>query len=1278
LSITTTVLLVIGCSSNSPNTHATATPITFTSANGSSAKVTVLAIASTVKLSMMPTGDRINAGVDWVVACGGNPVSGSITNGACGTLSPVHTADGQATAYTAPSVVPINASVTITGTVTSNPSQSSSVTFTIVPAPIGVAFTSVVPATLLVNTPLQLVTQVTNDPLNAGVAFSATCGSSSCGSFNPATSATGDSIYTSPSVVPPGSTVTITATSLTDTSKSASATVTITTPVLPPAVTVSVVPSSLYVQTSGSVHTVHFTAIVDNDPQAEGVDWTLQCAAKVCGTITAHTASGSAATYTAPATVPPGGSVTVTATSTANPTVSAPATADISKTAPIAVTITTPPPQALPTGTQATLTATTTGDTANLGVNWTATCATADACGSFNLSPAHTASGGQILYTAPAAVPSGAGLVTITASSPASTPSNPGIALTSIVAQPPSVALQQAPPSTMTSLTQAAVSATVANDVAPGGVTWSVQCSSTVPGGCGWISPVQTASGATATYTAPPVTSNGTTVTLTATSVADPSASITSNSITINPNTTPAVSFIPSLPAQMQPNATVSLIASVANDASNAGVDWQVCASGCGFFTIKPAIPAIPATATTPYVPAVPAVTATSASGWSNGLPIPYTTPPQVPSTGNVAILAMAHADNTKATSGTITITTSPAGSSLTGIVQAGMQPVVGASVSLYVAGVSGYASAASQLATATSDKNGNFTIPSTYSCPASTSQMYVVATGGKVGANAANPNLALMAALGNCSNLGSSPIVVNEVTTVASAYATAPFSSNDALTGNPSYLYLGTSAGNSAGIANAFAAVNNLVDITTGNARFFVPAGNAAAPYVTISTLADMLNSCAATAGGVEGDGSPCSVLFTAADVLSDHNRYNSVAPTDTLQATFNIAQHPVGNYGYDVSLSTTATFSSLVSSSSPFQPTLSSGPNDWSLSLNYAVGAGSSASDTLGSFAIDSGGNLWITDTTAGSVIEWNTTGAAITPSAGYSAGGSPIAIDTSGNVWISGNGSLSELTGLGVSLPGSPFAGVVGGGSDITIDAQGNLWIAAGAGVSEFSNLGATLSPAGGYTNSSIPGISAVAIDSSDNVWVGLSSSGANSFGLLSNPGGQLIAAGGSSSAGAVLPQMAADSAGNMWAVVGSGQGEVCDLPPYAGAGSTFAASTTCHDGDNANAQNTSLPSYNAQGIALDGAGTIWLSSAGGGTTPTIPPSVLPIILSGYLPPTGYYVSPSLAAGPLRLGIDGSGNVWVLLANNTITEYIGATAPTVNPTALALKNKKLGAKP
>ena len=1265
-------LVLTGCGSNS-TPHAKAGSIVITNASGASGNVTSLAIASAVKLSMTPVDDKIGAGVDWVVSCGGNPVTGSITNGSCGTLSPVHTADGKPTTYTAPSLVPINAVITITATVTSNPSQSSNVSLTIVAAPIGVALSSAnpIPSSLLVNATLGLIAQVTNDPLNAGVAFTATCGSTACGSFNPAISTSGstiDTTYTAPSAVPAGNTVTITATSLTDTSKSASVTVTITTPSSPPAVTVSIVPSSLYAQTAGSAHTGHFTAIVANDSQAEGVDWSVSCSASACGTITTHTASGSPATYAAPPTVPSGGTATITAKSTANPAVSASATANIVTAAPIVATISSSPPPSLSTGAQTSLAATVTGDADNLGVDWTVSCGSAGACGSFSLSPAHTASGGQIIYIAPATVPVG-GVVAIMASSSSSEPANPGIVLTTIVPQPPTISFQQAPPSAMTSVAQALVSANVANDVAPGGVTWSVQCSSTVAGGCGWITPSQTASGASATYTAPPVQSTGTAVTLSATSIADTSVSITSNPIVINPSTTNTVSFIPLLPSQMQPNATVNLTASVANDATNGGVDWQVCASDCGFFTIKPAIPAIPATASTPYVPAVPAVTATSALGWSNGLPIPYTAPPQAPSAGTVAILATAHVDNKQATSGAITISSSSTGPALNGVVQAGVESVAGASVSLYAAGTTGYASAASAIATGITDKKGSFTIPGTYTCPSPASQMYLVATGGTAGSNGTNPNLALMTILGNCSNLGSTPVVVNEITSVASAFATGQLAANDTLTGNSSYLYLGTSSSNSIGLANAFATFNNLVDITTGKPRFFAPAGNAAAPYFQINIIADMLDSCAATLGGVEGDGSACGTLFADTDVLPlQHAIYNAVAPADTLQAAFNIAQHPVSNFGYTISLPGLGASSSLVSSGSPFQPALSTASIDWPLSLHYTV-SGLPATDTLGSFAIDADGNLWITDATAGTVIEWNATAAAISPLTGFVAGGGPIAIDATGNVWTSGNNSLSELTSLGVSLPGSPFGGVAGGGSDMAIDAQDNLWIANGAGVSEFSDLGVLLSPAGGFINPDVNGVTAVGIDSSNDIWLGQLATSDNSFAILTNPGGGLLIAGGSNSLGNVFPQMAADSAGDMWATNGS---ELCKVPPYAGAGTQLNPS--CNTEENNQNASGELPFYNARGVTLDGAGTLWVASAGGGSVP-VPPNVLPVVSSSA---AQSYISSSLAAGPLRVGVDGSGNLWVLLVDNTVTEYVGAAAPTTNPTALAVKNKKLGAKP
>ncbi len=75
---------------------------------------------------------------------------------------------------------------------------------------------------------------------------------------------------------------------------------------------------------------VAFTANVANDSANAGVTWTVTCGSAACGSFSSSsTASGVATTYTAPATIPSGGSVTVTATSVTDTTKSAPATITI-------------------------------------------------------------------------------------------------------------------------------------------------------------------------------------------------------------------------------------------------------------------------------------------------------------------------------------------------------------------------------------------------------------------------------------------------------------------------------------------------------------------------------------------------------------------------------------------------------------------------------------------------------------------------------------------------------------------------------------------------------------------------------------------------------------------------------------------------------------------------------------------------------------------------------------------------------------------------------------
>jgi streptogramin lyase len=57
---------------------------------------------------------------------------------------------------------------------------------------------------------------------------------------------------------------------------------------------------------------------------------------------------------------------------------------------------------------------------------------------------------------------------------------------------------------------------------------------------------------------------------------------------------------------------------------------------------------------------------------------------------------------------------------------------------------------------------------------------------------------------------------------------------------------------------------------------------------------------------------------------------------------------------------------------------------------------------------------------------------------------------------------------------------------------------------------------------------------------------------------------------------------------------------------------------------------------------------------------------------------FQAPSLAAGAQSVGVDQSGNLWVLLNNETVTEYIGLATPAVAPLSVAVSKSKLGSEP
>lgn len=184
-------------------------------------------------------------------------------------------------------------------------------------------------------------------------------------------------------------------------------------------------------------------------------------------------------------------------------------------------------PSSIDAGSTVSLTAVVSNDNANAGVKWSVTCGSAQ-CGSFTSST--TGSGAATKYSAPGAVPSPA-TVTITATSVTDSTKSVSASITiSAPSAPISVTLNSSPASLAASA-NTALTATVSNDSANAGVSWTVTCGSSQ---CGSFNPTTTPSGTATTYTAPAAPPTPATVTVTATSVTDTTKSA-SASITITP-----------------------------------------------------------------------------------------------------------------------------------------------------------------------------------------------------------------------------------------------------------------------------------------------------------------------------------------------------------------------------------------------------------------------------------------------------------------------------------------------------------------------------------------------------------------------------------------------------------------------------------------------------------------------------------------------------------------------------------------------------------------------
>jgi sugar lactone lactonase YvrE len=618
------------------------------------------------------------------------------------------------------------------------------------------------------------------------------------------------------------------------------------------------------------------------------------------------------------------------------------------------------------------------------------------------------------------------------------------------------------------------------------------------------------------------------------------------------------------------------------------------------------------------------------------------------------------------------------AGTALQGKVYGGNQPVVGAHVYLMAATVSGVGSAGYGLASTSllsaattghsdsvgayvlTDSTGSFRLDAgqgsstyDYTCPSATTQVYLYVLGGNPGAGTNNA-AGMMTALGSCGSLNSSQfITVNELTTVAAAYALAGFATDALHISIPQYAST-TQQTNSitdalarTGLQNAFATAANLVSNATGAALSTTPGGNGTPVTAQVITLGNILASCVNSNGAVTGPSSPtnCYTLFNNAGSTGGAT---GTIPSDAATAAINISHYP-----YVSSTVMSNLFGLQAASGAPFTGGDSSQPTDFTIAIKYTGGGLNGPND----IAIDSSGNVWTGNISTNSLSEFSPTGAAVSSASGYTGGGISgpisIAVDAAGNVWIANNGnnSISNFSFAGAAISGA--SGYTGGGlnspTSIAIDALGNAWTCNGLSssnsLSKFSSSGTAISGSSGYIGGGLSAPISIAVDASGNVWTTNSSNSLSKFSSSGTPISPNAPNFGPYTGGGLdIPYgIAIDGSSNVWAANHAGN----SISVFSSSG------TPLSNGFLGGGLNTPF------GIAIDGSGNVWVASRNNSSIGNFTSSGTP------LSPSSGYTGGSIIYSPVHIAIDGSGNVWVTnYANLSIMELVGAATPVVTP--------------
>jgi len=594
------------------------------------------------------------------------------------------------------------------------------------------------------------------------------------------------------------------------------------------------------------------------------------------------------------------------------------------------------------------------------------------------------------------------------------------------------------------------------------------------------------------------------------------------------------------------------------------------------------------------------------------------------------------------------------------GKVFGGQQPVVGSTVSVWAAGITGYGSSPAgfplPLVSTTTAEDGTFNFgDSAYVCTPG-EQVYITASGGtSVAASGTNANIMLATGLGDCATAQTATVEINEVTTAVTAFALAQFftptvgsSSTDAFGTDPADITAFTNS-------NQYT-IPTLIDIPTGTVKPNTPSITIEA--AKIYSLANTLAACVNDAAGFAN----CGTLY------ADTTPTGAAAPTDTLQAAVQIARNPYLNV---LGLYTLAT------KTSPFTG-LSSAPNDWTIGVSY---------------------------TSSAYGLSIAATPASATTSSATSA---TIDIDAAGNIWFPTN--LSGSTGVGYFAPtGASFSGPYITGTLIqpqyvAIDNGGLVWVTDEA--APLLGVADTTNPAGdsyaGVVDSSVLHTGPISGDGFDNILFAYTDTGYKPD-LAQETGGNV---GGLAGAVFTYPPTGLDSIQDFYGAATSGSSTPCGNEAIELNGdSSFAdyvdnaTSGNCTSGGFTFAQGVvdglavlsmssgilsaeggvlPLTTFDLpQGIATDGFGNEWVANAGNASVATFGGPSGDYAVTSPVPYLHDASDGNTMIAPYAIAIDGSGNVWIANAGCVTTsttpctpgafvlsELIGAAGPTINP--------------